>query len=167
MLENNLLGCPCQIFNMVESGLPLDPPQVKCVTKRGEHNAVALDKSQITVVACVSASGSCMPLMVILNRKTLPPRFTEGEVPGTIYGMSSNGWIDQELFNSWFIKHFLKHAPLARPLLLLLDGHSSHYCPETVHLAAKEKVIMFALPPNTTHLTQPLDKGCFGPLKSF
>lgn len=23
----------------------------------------------------------------------------------------------------------------------------------------------FALPPNTTHLTQPLDKGCFGPLK--
>lgn len=26
---------------------------------------------------------------------------------------------------------------------------------------------MFCLPPHTTHLTQPLDKGCFGPLKMF
>ena len=53
----------------------------------------------------------------------------------------------------------------ARPLLCLLDGHSSHYCPEMIRLAAAEQVIIFALPPNTTHLTQPLDKGCFGPLK--
>ena len=35
----------------------------------------------------------------------------------------------------------------------------------TVLLAAKE-VILFTLPPNTTQLTQALDKGCFGPLKS-
>jgi len=40
-----------------------------------------------------------------------------------------------------------------RPLLLLLDGHLSHYWPETVHLAAAEQVIVFALPPNTTNLT--------------
>jgi len=33
-------------------------------------------------------------------------------------------------------------------------------------MAAKEKVVLFVLPPNTTHLTQPLDKGCFGPLKA-
>ena len=26
-------------------------------------------------------------------------------------------------------------------------------------------MILFTLPPNTTHLSQPLDKGCFGPLK--
>ena len=52
--------------------------QVKCVTKRGERNAVALfsgNKSQITIVAYVSSSGSCMPPMVILDRKTLPQRF--------------------------------------------------------------------------------------------
>ena len=46
-----------------------------------------------------------------------------------------------------------------------MDGHSSHYCLDTIHLAAKEEVIVFVLPPNTTHLTQPLDKGVFGPLK--
>ena len=73
--------------------------------------------------------------------------------------------MDQELFGVWFSNHFLRYAPAARPLLLLLDGHASHYCPDTVRLAAKEKVILFTLPPNTTHLSQPLDKGCFGPLK--
>ena len=94
-----------------------------------------------------------------------PPELAVGEVAGTIYGPSAKGWIDQELFDLWFTLHFLRYAPSVRPLLLLMDGHSSHYCPATIKRAAEEKVIVFSLPPNTTHLTQPLDKGIFGPLK--
>ena len=59
----------------------------------------------------------------------------------------------------------LSHAPAVRPLLLLLDGHSTHYNPSFIRKAAQDKVIFFCLPPNTTHMTQPLDKGAFGPLK--
>ena len=119
------------------------------------------DKTQITVVVCVSAAGYCIPPMVIWDRKILSPELTHGEVPGTIYGLSKNGWMDMELFDLWFTNHFLRFAPAARPILLLLDGHSSHYCPDAVRLAAQEQVILFTLPPNTTHLSQPLDKGCF------
>ena len=90
---------------------------------------------------------------------------TAGEVPSTVYGLSDKGWIDQELFSMWFQNHFLIYAPSTRPLLLLMDGHASHYCPDTIHLAGQQKIILFTFPPNTTHLTQPLDKGCFGPLK--
>ena len=79
--------------------------------------------------------------------------------------MSGSGWIDSELFLDWFRQHFLVYAPKARPLLLLMDGHSAHYCPQVIQAAAKEKIILFTLPSNTTHLTQPLDKGCFSPLK--
>ena len=104
--------------------------------------------------------------MVIFNRKTLKPEFTYGEVPGTIYGLSKNGWIDKELFELWFTQHFLPNAPPVRPLLLIMDGHCSHYQPSVVRFAAAEQVVLFYLPPNTTHLTQPLDKGCFGPLKN-
>lgn len=104
--------------------------------------------------------------MVIWDRKTLSPALANGEVPGTIYGLSTKGWIDMELYDVWFKKHFLRYAPASRPILLLMDGHSSHYCLDTIRDAAKEKVILFVLPPNTTHLTQPLDKGVFGPLKS-
>ena len=161
---------PCQIFNMDETGLCLDPKSMKCVYTKGERNPVALssgDKSQITVVACVSAGGYSMPPLVILNRKSLPSYFSVGEVPGTKYGLSTKGWIDRGLFHDWFLLHFLRYAPSERPLLLLLDGHSSHYCPSTIHLAAEQGVVVFVLPPNTTHLLQPLDKGTFGPLKSY
>uniref|UniRef100_A0A1X7UP58 DDE-1 domain-containing protein n=1 Tax=Amphimedon queenslandica TaxID=400682 RepID=A0A1X7UP58_AMPQE len=84
-----------------------------------------------------------------------------------MYGLTSSGWIDSEIFHGWLCKHFLPHAPGSRPLLLLLDGHSSYYCPDTINTAAEEKIIIFCLPPHTTHRTQPLDKGCFSPLKAY
>ncbi len=163
--DNCLVGKPGQVFNMDETGMPLDPKPPKVVVERG-GTACAVGsgcKSQVTVVGCISAAGFCIPPMVIWDRKTLAPELTIGELPGTIYGLSGNGWMDQELFKVWFCNHFLQYSPSARPILLLLEGHSSHYCPDTVRLAAREQVILFTLPPNTTHLSQPLDNGCFGP----
>ena len=32
-------------------------------------------------------------------------------------------------------------------------------------MAEEEGVLLYTLPPNTTHLVEPLDKGIFGPLK--
>jgi len=74
--------------------------------------------------------------------------------------------MDSELFDVWFNNHFLRYAPLARPILLLMDGHSSHYCPDVIRMASKHNVVLFTLPPHTTHMHQPLDRGCFGPLKT-
>jgi len=168
MEDLNLLDKPGQIFNIDESGMPLNPKPLKTINQRGVKNPSifsSMGKTQITIVGCVSASGMCIPPMVIWDRKTLSPELAKGEVPGTIYGLSSSGWMDMELFNVWFKRHFLRYAPAARPLLLLMDGHSSHYCIDTVQLAASEGVTLFVLPPNTTHLMQPLDKGIFGPLK--
>ena len=51
--------------------------------------------------------------------------------------------------------------------MLLYDGHSSHFTPEAISVAAKEGVILFCLPPNTTHTAQPLDISFFKPLKSY
>lgn len=74
--------------------------------------------------------------------------------------------MNRELFHQWFLNHFLQYAPPTRPLMLIMDGHSSHYCPDTIKLAAENRIILFALPPNSTHITQPLDRACFSPLKS-
>ena len=123
------------------------------------------DKAQVTVLACASASGYAIPPFVVFDRMTLNPKMHEGEVPGTLYGLCHSGWMNREFFNYWFLHHFLEYAPPIRPLILLLDGHSSHYCPETIKLAAEKRIILFALPPHTTHITQPLDRGCFVPLK--
>ena len=75
---------------------------------------------------------------------------TDGEVPGTTYGLNSNEWIDSELFHGWLTDHFLKHAVGPRPLLLLLDGHSSHYNPATIRFAKEQEV---CLPTHTTRVT--------------
>ena len=53
------------------------------------------------------------------------------------------------------------------PLLLLIDGHKAHYNPDFIREAAKHGVIIFCLPPNTTHVSQPLDSTCFHSLKRF
>ena len=89
---------------------------------------------------------------------------TKGEVPGSIYGLSHNGWITREIFCQCF-EHFLLSIPSVRPVILMLDGHSSHYCPKTICMAAEQQIILCALPQHTTHKTQPLDRGCFAPLK--
>ena len=84
--------------------------------------------------------------MVIFDREKFPMELANGEIPGTVYGFSSNGWIDQELFEKWFSHHFLRYAPVTRPLLLIMDGHSSHYHPYTIHKAAEEEVILHQTP---------------------
>jgi len=84
---------------------------------------------------------------------------------GTLYGLSSNGWVDSELFRGWLSDHFLTHAVGARPLLLLLDDHSSHYQPQLIEYTREFGVIMFCLPPHMTHKSQPLDTNVFKSLK--
>jgi len=57
------------------------------------------NKAQITVVSCCSAAGYVLPPMVTFDQKSLKPQMTFGEVSGTVYGLSKNGWIDSELFD--------------------------------------------------------------------
>ena len=122
-------------------------------------------KSQITVIGCASATGHAIPPFIIFAAKQLNSLWMKDEVAGSRYAVSDNGWIDQELFHYWLTDHFLAHAVASRPLLLLLDGHSSHFEPETIRFAKDHNVVIFCLPPHTTHECQPLDCSLFGPLK--
>ena len=141
--ENNLMNSPGQIYNVDESGMPLNHRTPKVVAQKGQSKVrvrTTGDKSQITIVGCASASGQALPPYVIFDTATLNPAWTEGQVPGTTYGLSKKGWIDTELFYHWLKKHFLNYAVPARPLLLLLDGHSSHFQPEVLKYAKECKV---------------------------
>ena len=88
--------------------MPLNPKSPKVIVGSKVRNPCSIvsgDKTQITVVGCVSASGFCMPPMVIWDRKTLSATLSEGEVPGTTYGLSERGWMDGDLFDGWFCSH--------------------------------------------------------------
>ncbi|KAJ6260168.1 hypothetical protein Dda_4391 [Drechslerella dactyloides] len=49
--------------------------------------------------------------------------------------------------------------------LLVLDGHESHHSAAFELYCQEHKIITVCMPPHSSHLLQPLDIGCFGPLK--
>ena len=61
--------------------------------------------------------------------------------------------------------HFAKRVSV-RPIVLLVDGHSSHMDLHTSTFCKQNKILLYCLPPHSSHLTQPLDVSFFKPLKS-
>ena len=49
--------------------------------------------------------------------------------------------------------------------LLICDGHDSHISGNFIAYCLFNKILLFILPPHTSHLLQPLDVAIFGPLK--
>ena len=130
LIANKFLHSPGSIFNCDETGVPLSPKSFKVVAEKGSKNPsniIADSKSQITVLACTCAVGYAIPPFIIFGRNSYHPHLSKGEIPGTLYGATPKGWMTQKLFYQWFKQHFLKYAPSIRPLLLIMDGHSSHY----------------------------------------
>ena len=127
--KNGLMNQPGCIYNVDESGMPFEHRPPRVVTAKGQRKVryrTSGNKSQTTVIGCVSAAGQALPPFVIFDAKSLNMDWTIGQVAGTTYGLSDNGWVDMHLFKEWFSNHFLKYAVGSRPHLLLLDGHSSH-----------------------------------------
>jgi hypothetical protein len=160
MRHYDIMDKPSRMYNCDETGLPLNPPCHKVVSQVGSKNPPRVNgnsKQQITVLACTSATGTALPPMIVMKKRPITEQLAAGEVPGTMYAFSDTGWMNRELFSEWFKKHFLQYAHKDRPIILLMDGHASHFDPSTIAMAAEASCILCALPPNTTHLLQPLD----------
>ena len=131
---------PEAIYNMDETGMPLEPRPPKVIRKRGQKKVryqTSGQKQQITVIGCGSATGHVIPPFVVFAPKHLNYLWMKNEVPGTRFAVSDNGWVNNELFSFFLTKHFMENAVSFRPLLLLLDGHSTHFEPKSLELARK------------------------------
>ena len=98
---HQLLNSPSRSYNVDETGMAFDCHAPKVVAKRGQKKVryrTSGNKSQVTVIACVSASSQCIPPFVMLDAKRLNMDWRNGEVVGTAYGLSDKGWVDSELF---------------------------------------------------------------------
>lgn len=64
----DILKDPSRVFNADESGFPQDPKSGKILAPRGSKNVYSTcssHKSQITVLACMSATAHCLPPMLV------------------------------------------------------------------------------------------------------
>jgi hypothetical protein len=82
-------------------------------------------------------------------------------------GVSKNGWTTNKLGLAW-LKHFIQHTE-ARTVgshqLLIIDSHESYKLLKFQNLCEGSKIITLYTPPHASHILQPLDVGCFAPLK--
>lgn len=81
--------------------------------------------------------------------------------------LSENGWTTNELGLQW-LQHFERHTKERTTgawRLLVLDGHESHHSAEFDAFCQEHKIITLCMPAHSSHLLQPLDVGCFAPLK--
>jgi hypothetical protein len=133
---------------------------------KGSDNAPVNDSSankHISALACISASGKVLPPAFIFQQP-YPPDVLEGAPRNSSVVRTPTGYITAETFADYF-DSILDQLPKKRPLLLIVDGHSSHFSLRFLKKAKEENVHVFCFPSHLTHLLQPLDVTIFGPLK--
>ena len=70
------------------------------------------------------------------------------------------------VFLQYLQHYFLRYVICqSAPVLVMYDGHKSHINLTLQEWGKANNIISYVLPPHTSHATQPLDVGWFGPLK--
>lgn len=123
----------------------------------------------ITVIQGVNSQGwTVPPFIVVAGQCHLSNWFQDSPLPRDwMIATSENGWTTNEKGLEW-IQHFDKHTKRRTTggyRLLILDGHGSHHSTAFELFCNENNIITLCMPPHSSHILQPLDVGCFGPLK--
>ncbi|KAK5994688.1 MFS-type transporter clz9 [Cladobotryum mycophilum] len=143
-----------RIYNFDETGLT-----------EGETRA-----GKVTIMECVSADGRRIKPYVIYTGKTVQQQWFADEIPDWAYDSSPTGWANTRILEKWLEQVFLPETtPEIQSLwrILILDNHTTHISLNFMYLAWINRVQLLYLPSHSSHITQLLDVGVFGPLKTY
>lgn len=115
---------------------------------------------------CGNAAGDLLPPYVVYKAKGLWENWTEHGPKGCRYNATTSGWFDAHIFTDWFnntLLRYFKNKPGKK--VVIGDNLSSQLTSEVIEKCKKEGIYFVCLPPNSTHLTQPLDVALFHPMK--
>ncbi|XP_053392074.1 uncharacterized protein LOC128554789 [Mercenaria mercenaria] len=166
----SLLQDPRRIFNADKSGSPLSVTSGKVLTEKGVRHVYQVctsNKTQITVLVCFNAIGNYVPPLIVYPGESFRDSGIH-EFDEAIYGHTSSGWMDSELFVS-FLKHFndfVVDISIPKPVMFLVDGHSTHMSLAAAHFCFTNDIILYCLLENATHVLQLCDVGFFSPMKA-
>ena len=138
--------------------------------RQGRRKAIQPgNREWATAIVCVSGTGEVVPPYLVLQAKVYQSIwYTQTGLPHDwAIKVTPNGWTDNDTSLDW-LKHFDRHTKTRAKgpyRILVMDGHKSHESVEFQEYCRSNNIITLCLPPHSSHLTQPLDVGCFGPLK--
>jgi hypothetical protein len=164
-------------YNFNKSGFQMGVISSRLVITGSERRSSSRSKAVqpgnrewATVIAAINALGWVIPPFIIVSAMYHLSAWYEGSdlPPDWSLSVSDNGWTTNDLGIAW-LKHFDLHTKLRTQgtrRLLILDSHESHRSARFNNLATEKGIILLYMPAHASHLLQPLDVGCFGPLKT-
>lgn len=169
----HILQDPSRIFNGDETNFYLCPKNSKVLAPRGTSNVYEVEnassKSNITVMFTFSATGLLTPPMVIFPYKRLPNYIIQSVPEEWGIGATETGWMRSETFYEYIsnvLYNFLLKSGTIFPIILFLDGHSTHLTLQRSNLCQNLQIILICLYPNATRILQPADVAAFRPIKA-
>jgi hypothetical protein len=162
------------IYNMDETGFRIGVGRahevITRVTSKRRYLSDPDNRDYITSIECICASGKVLPSLIIIKAASLQERWIVDELaPDNSIAYSDSGYSNDDINLAW-IKHFDRvtvPTTIGAFRLLILDGFNSHNEYDFISYSTEHRIILFTLPPHTTHFLQPLDVVCFQPLKHY
>ncbi|XP_069679968.1 tigger transposable element-derived protein 2-like [Periplaneta americana] len=169
-LKISLNGVPPEnISNFDETNFGDDPGSKNVLIKRGSkypERVMTHSKTGFSVMFCGTATGVLLPVYVVYKSENMWSTWCRGGPSKARYNHTKSGWFDGCTFEDWFLTVYLPHAKrLTGPKVIIGDNLSSHFSVQVIKAANENDVRFLCLPPNCTHLMQPLDVAFFRPLK--
>ncbi|XP_018311079.1 uncharacterized protein [Mycetomoellerius zeteki] len=163
---------PERIFNCDEAAFLLNPKESSVLAEKGQKNVYKIvgnnDKESLTVLFTGSAAGVLAPPLILFSYKRIPSYIASKLPHGWSCGRSDNGWMVASNFYEYIANIFypwLLQNKIPLPVILYLDGHSSHMTKHLSDFCSMHKIELIALYPNSTHILQPMDVSVFRPIK--
>lgn len=161
---------PKLIINFDETNMTDDPGKTRVIVKRGiKYPEKIMDstKTSVSVMFTGTASGVLLPCYVVYKAEHLYDTWQMGGPAKCRYNRSKSGWFDGTIFQDYFEKIILPYVKKypGEPAVVLCDNLASHKAYHIVELCMNHNIRFVLLPPNSTHLCQPLDVAYFRPIK--
>jgi len=114
---------------------------------------------------CGSADGQLLPPYVVYKAEGLWATWMENGPTDAHYNRSRSGWFDNICIEDWFFSLLLPTLKKRSGKQILIgDNLSSHISINVLEACKQHNIAFVSLPPNSTHLTQPLDVAFFRPM---
>jgi hypothetical protein len=166
---------PEDTYNFDETGFQMGVISTSKVVTRSERRGRPRTKQPgnrewVTLIHTINSSGWVLPAFVVFEAKLHQAAWYR--IPGLPrdwkIAVSENGWTTNEIGLEW-LRHFEEHTSSrtkGRYRLLVLDGHDSHHTAEFEEFCRDHSIVTLCMPAHSSHILQPLDVGCFSPLKT-
>uniref|UniRef100_A0A0B7KT03 HTH CENPB-type domain-containing protein n=1 Tax=Bionectria ochroleuca TaxID=29856 RepID=A0A0B7KT03_BIOOC len=163
-----------RIFNVDQTGVAEGRTRHGKVigTRLTRYSTVAQSDSTtwVSITECISAAGRIIKPLVTFTGTDVQQQWFPDNFPEWPYGCSKSGWVNSDIMLDWLEHIFLPETtPQDRSLwrILILDNLKSQLTAKFMYTAWLNRVQLIYLPANSTQVTQPLDVGVFGLLKTF